>query len=143
VLIGKFPAETIRSPPARKDHAVPPIRHLVWGRLSATAVRSKGGVDRPPHTVLSTMAVRLLSALALQKISPLVEMAAAEMARHVKAVLLAIAALVMDGVARLTTIVWLQMDARLHLGAVLRPAGGMLYFAEKIIGWVCCDDMEV
>jgi len=101
----EFPAETIRSPPARRDPAVPPIRHLAWGRLSATAVRSKGGVDRPPHTVLSTMAVRLLSALALQKISPIVEMAAAEMARHVKAVLLAIAALVMDGVARPTTIV--------------------------------------
>jgi hypothetical protein len=51
------------------------------------------------------MAVRLLSALALQKISPLVEMAAVEMARRVKAVLLAVAALVMDCVARLTTIV--------------------------------------
>jgi hypothetical protein len=134
VLIGKFPAETIRSPPARKDPAVPPIRHLAWSRLSATAVRNKGGVDRPPHTVLSTMAVRLLSALALQKISPLVEMAAAEMVRRVKAVLLAIAAPVMDGVARLTTIVWLQMDARVLLGAVLRLAVGMLGFAEKIIG---------
>jgi hypothetical protein len=113
---------------------VPPIRHLAWSRLSATAVRSKGGVDRPPHTVLSTMAVRLLSARALQKISPLVEMVAAEMARRVKAALLAIAAPVMDGVAGLTTIVWLQMDARVHLGAVIRLAEGMLYFAEKIIG---------
>ena len=80
------------------------------------------------------MAVRLLSALALQKISPLVEMVAAEMARRVKAALLAIAAPVMDGVARLMTIVWLQMDARVLLGVVLRLAVGMLGFAEKIIG---------
>jgi hypothetical protein len=135
VLIGDFSAETCRSSPARKAHAVPLIQHLASAQLSATAARRTAGVDHPPHTVLSTMAVRLLSALALQKISRSVEMEAVEMERRVKVVLLEIVARVTGGVAPLLIIVWLQTGVRVLLGPALRLAGGMFCFARRLLAW--------